>query len=96
MREELAERGQGKRAQAGKANLAAVGVAGEDEANVLAAGVGGDGGRVVRLVRHKQDGGVGVRWDGQVEVRVAERDVVDAGEEDVGVAMVDADVLIDE
>ncbi len=96
VREESAEGRQGEGAYAGDADLAAVGVAGEDEIDVVAARVGGDCGGIVGLVRHQQDRRIGVWGNRQIQVRLAKGDVVHTGEKDVSAAVVDADVLVDE
>ena len=88
--------GKGKRANAGDADLAAVGVAGKDEIDERAAGVGGDAVGEVGLVGHEEDGSAGVCGDGEVEIGEAAGKVVDAGEEDEVAAALDGDVLVDE
>lgn len=96
LRIELAVGWQGKGAEAGDADLTAVGVAGEDEIDMLSAGVGEDRVGEVGLVRHEQDGCVGLLGHCKGEVRRAPGVVVDAAEKDVLVAAFDANVLVDE
>ena len=85
-----------KRAEEGKSDLAAVGVAGEHEVDELAAGVCDDGVGVVGLVGHENDWAVGLRWDGEVEVGVAGAGVVQAAEPEAGAVAFDSDVLVDQ
>ena len=93
---EAAVAGEGEGAEAGDADLAAVGMAGEDEVDERAAGMGGDVVGVVGLVGHEEDGGVGGGGDGEREVGLADGEVVGAGEEEVLALALDADVLVDE
>lgn len=95
-RVEPAEGWERERAEAGDTDLAAVGVAGEDEIDVLTALVGGDAVGEIGLVRHEDDGGVGVFGDGFGEVGAAVGEVVDAREYDALVCALNADVLVDE
>ncbi len=69
-----------ERSADGEANLASVGVACEHEVDERAAWVLEDGFYVVGLVRHEDDGAVGLGWDGEVEVGVAGGWVIDSAE----------------
>ena len=92
----LAHGGKDQGADVGKADLAAVGVAGEHEVDEREAGVKDDLVDVVRLVAHEDDGGAGVFWDGEVEVGGAGAGVVGAGEPEDVVAALDGSVAVDE
>ena len=92
----LAHGGQDERAEEGKPDLAAVGVAGEHEVDERAAGVGDDGVGVVGLVGHEDDGAVGFGGDGEIEVRAAGAGVVQAAEPDARAVAFDGDVLVDQ
>lgn len=94
--EVAAERWQGERADAREDDLAAVGVAGENERDQRSAGVDGDDAGEVGLVDHEENGGVGGWGDGQEEIGMAIGVVVDAGEDDAGVTALDGDVLVHE
>ena len=85
-----------ERSGKGEPDLAAVGVAGEHEVDETAFGVGGDGVGVVGLVSHKDDGGVGVVGNGEVQVGMAGAGVVDAAEPEVGTVALEGKVLVDE
>ena len=87
---------QGERAQAGNADLAAVGVAGEDEVDERTEVVVGDAVGVVGLVRHEEDGCVGGCGEGGGEVGLLGGEAVDAAKEEVLVVSFEADVLVDE
>jgi hypothetical protein len=67
---DTAERGQYEGAEEGEADLASVGVAGQDEVDELCPGVLLNGEGVVRLVGHKDDGCSGIVGYGKIEVRV--------------------------
>ena len=72
----LAHGRQDERAEEGKPDLAAVGVAGEHQVDEVAARVGDDVVGVVGFVRHEDDGAVGFGGEGEVEVGVAGTGVV--------------------
>jgi hypothetical protein len=80
----------------GQANLAAVGVAGEDDVDETASGMLENGVGVVGLVRHENDGAVGVWGDGELEVGGGGAGVVDGAEPEPGAVAFDGEVLIDE
>lgn len=71
-----------ERAVEGHADLASVGVAGEHEVDEVAARMLDDGIGVVGLVDHEDDGTIGVRGNGQVEIGVAAAGVVGAADPD--------------
>ena len=93
---ELGHGGQDEWAEEGEADLASVGVTGEDEVDEWGAGVFQDIFYVVWLVGHEDDGAVGADGDGEVEVGVAGAGVFDAAEPEAGAVALDGDVLVDE
>ena len=95
-RVELAHGGKGERRQEGKANLTAVGVAGEEDIGEHAARMADDGVGEVRFVAHHEEWGVEMRGDGALDVRSAAAGVVQAGEPEALAVALDGDVLVDQ
>ena len=79
-----------------EADLAAVGVAGEDEVGAAGAGMAQDGVGEVRLVAHDDEGAVELGGDGAIEVGLAVGDVAEAGEPETLAVALDGKVLVDE
>ena len=73
-----------------------MGVAGEHEVDEREAGVLDYGIYEVGLVAEEDDGGVGVRRDGEVKIAGGDSRIVGAGEPDVGVAAFDGGVAVDQ
>ena len=92
----LAHGGEDERSDVGKANLAAVGVAGEHEVDERKSGVEDDLFDVIGLVAHEDDWGVGAGGDGEVEVGDAGSGVVGAAEPEDVAAALDGGIAIDE
>ncbi len=92
----FAHRWEDERADDGKANLAAVGVAGEHEVDEREAGMLHDGVDEVRLVAEEDDGRVGVGRNGEIQVTGGRSGIAGAGEPDVGVAVLNGDVVVDQ
>ncbi len=92
----LAHAWEDQRADIGKANLAAMGVAGEHDVDERKAGVEGDLFDVVGLMTHEDHGGVGAGRDGEVEVGDAGCGVVGAAEPEDVAAALDGAVAVDE
>jgi len=92
----FAHRWEDERADDGKANLAAVGVAGEHEVDEWEAGMLHDGVDEVRLVAEEDDGRVGVGRNGEIQVTGGRSGIAGAGEPDVGVPVLNGDVVVDQ
>ena len=73
-----------------------MGVAGKHDVDKGAAGMGADLVGVVGLVRHEEDGAVGFRGDGQVQIGVAGAGIVDAAEPEAVTVAFDGQILIDQ
>jgi len=58
--------------------------------------VGHNGVSVVGLMRHENDGGVGLGWDCEIEIRVAGARVIQTTEPDTRTVAFDGDVLVDQ
>lgn len=86
--------GQDHRPDDGESDLAAVGVAREDEADVLAFGVAADVVGVVGGVGHEDDRRVGAVGDGEVEVGSAGGGVLNAGDPDAFAVAFDGDEAV--
>ncbi len=95
-RVDASEWGKDHGAEEGQADLAAVGVAGEDEVDELCAGVLLDGEGVVRLVCHEDDGCAGFLGDSEIEVGVAGAGILHSGEPDAGTVPLQGEVAVDE
>ena len=92
----LAHGREDQRADEGKADLAAVGVAGEHEVDERETWVQDDLFDVVGLVAHEENGGVGAGGDGEVEVGDAGSGVVGTAEPEDVAAALDGGVAVDE
>ena len=93
---ELSERWQGQRPDAWNADLAAVGVSGQDKVDEWAAAVVCDVDREVGHVNHEDDGSVGFFGDRHSKIGLAVGVVVQTAEKDVLALSLDAHELIDE
>jgi hypothetical protein len=92
----LPQRRQDECAEEGKPDLTAMGVAGQHEVDERAAAVGDDVVREVRFMRHEEDGTVGFRGDGEIEVGMAGTGIVDAAQPETAAVALDREVLIDQ
>jgi len=84
-----------ERSANGEANLASVGVACEHEVDESATRVLKDGFYVIGLVRHEDDGAVGLGRDAEFQVGVAGGWVIDSAEPEAVGFVLDGDVLVD-
>ena len=88
--------GQDEWSQEGESDLTAVGVAGEHQIDERAAGVDANLVGVVGLMRHQDNGAIGIGGDGEVEVWMAGTGIVDAAEPEAAAVALDGHVLVDQ
>ena len=84
------------RADEGKSDLAAVGVAREHQVDDLAARMVDDGICVIGFMRHQNDRAIGVGGYGEIDIRAACTEIVRAAQPDAGSVAFNRDVLIDQ